>query len=237
MRIDALVLSCEHGGNRVPAGYRRLFRAAGARDALTSHRGSDLGALAMAKILARRLDAELHASTVTRLLVETNRSAHHRGVFSEFSAVLDRDDRQAVLERHYFPHRQRIVDAIRARRRQLVCHIAVHSFAPVLNGEVRQADVGFLYDPRRPGERELCRLWKAALNARAPELRVRRNYPYRGTADGLTTALRRMFPPERYLGIELETNQAILTGPARGQRRAIDAVIESLADVVGRRPA
>jgi len=36
---------------------------------------------------------------------------------------------------------------------------------------------------------------------------VRRNYPYAGKNDGFTTYLRRRFPSDAYLGIELEINQ------------------------------
>jgi hypothetical protein len=54
----------------------------------------------------------------------------------------------------------------------------------------------------------LAARWKAALAKRAPGLRVRRNYPYIGKNDGLTSSLRRRFPPDRYVGIEIELNQA-----------------------------
>jgi hypothetical protein len=39
---------------------------------------------------------------------------------------------------------------------------------------------------------------------------VRRNYPYRGAADGLTTSLRRKLNTPRYLGIEIEVNAGML---------------------------
>jgi hypothetical protein len=63
------------------------------------------------------------------------------------------------------------------------------------------------YGPVRPGEVELCRHWQAAIREFAPILKVRRNYPYAGKADGLTAHLRRRFPPDEYRGIELEVNQ------------------------------
>jgi len=43
MRTDRLVLTCEHGGNRVPAAYRALFE--GAEALLATHAGYDIGAL------------------------------------------------------------------------------------------------------------------------------------------------------------------------------------------------
>ncbi len=228
-----LVLSCEHGGNRVPGRYRGLF--AGAAPVLASHRGWDPGALKLAEHLSRRFGAPLHASRVTRLLVELNRSPGHPRVFSEYSRVLGLDERRRLLARHYLPHREALRAAVdeQVRSGRRVLHLAVHTFTPVLGAEVRRADVGLLYDPGRPGEVELSRRWQRALRAREPGLRVRRNYPYRGTADGVTTWLRREFPADRYLGVELEVNQRF---PAAGgaewgrlRERVADALRDALA--------
>src|SRR4029453_16292716 len=64
-----------------------------------------------------------------------------------------------------------------------------------------------LYDPGRPGEVALASAWLAALKAADPTLRLRRNYPYLGKSDGVTQTMRRLHPPDRYVGIELEVNQ------------------------------
>jgi len=45
-----IILCCPHGGARAPAPHRTLF--AGGRGVLSSHRGSDIGALALARALA-----------------------------------------------------------------------------------------------------------------------------------------------------------------------------------------
>jgi predicted N-formylglutamate amidohydrolase len=62
-----------------------------------------------------------------------------------------------------------------AGRRQLVVRLSRLSFTPMLDGEVRDADVGLLFDPRHEAEARLCAAWQSALLAR--DLRVRRNYP------------------------------------------------------------
>lgn len=211
----ALLLTCEHGGNRVPPAFRALF--AGHRALLASHRGYDRGALACARSLAAALRTPLIHAEVTRLLVDLNRSPHHPALFSEISRALSPSARADALARHYFPHRRRIERWIAARVRdgRPVLHIAVHSFTPTLAGETRQAELGLLYDPRRDWEARLCRHWQDALRAAAPALRVRRNYPYRGVSDGLTRHLRTLFPPRSYAGIELELNQALLEKPPR----------------------
>lgn len=235
MKIGAWLLSCEHGGKRVPPAYRGLFDSAAARAALAGHRGYDIGALAVARSLARRLDMRLFSHEVTRLLIDANRSIGHPRLFSEFTAGLDAGARRTVIERYYLPHRKRIEQAVAASAGRPVCHIGVHSFAGTRGGERRRADVALLYDPARPLERTLCREWKRALHEAAPALRLRRNYPYRGAADGLTTALRRRFSPTRYVGIELEVNQALLAHAA-ARREIVNAIANSLLRL-GARPS
>ena len=92
-------------------------------------------------------------------------------------------------------------------------HVSVHTFTPELDGEVRQADIGLLYDPKRKYEQACSKEWKAALNKADKNLLVRFNYPYLGIADGFTTYLRRKFTENEYVGIELEVNQKF---PQRG---------------------
>ena len=110
-------------------------------------------------------------------------------------------------------------------------HLAVHSFTPRWQGRLRRCDIGLLYDPRRKAERTLCRHWQELLQAHAPELRVRRNYPYRGAADGLTTYLRRKLPARAYLGIELELNQGSIAtagAPRRELARSVESSLRTL---------
>ncbi len=96
-----------------------------------------------------------------------------------------------------------------------VVHVAVHSFTPRIDGEVRKGDVGLLYDPARSRELALALRWRGILRDLDRTLCVRRNYPYRGVADGLATWLRRRFPDADYAGFELEVNQAVFEGPRR----------------------
>jgi predicted N-formylglutamate amidohydrolase len=237
MTRRALILTCEHGGNRVPARYAAVFASERAKRALRGHRGYDVGALQIARKLARAQRVPLHYSTVTRLLVELNRSPSHPRLFSEFSRRLDVGERTAIVERYYVPHRRRVLTAVRAavRRGAAVCHVAVHSYAPALAGKRRSADIGLLYDPARGAESELCALWQRVLHEIDPRLRVRRNYPYLGSSDGFTTFLRRRFAESEYLGIELEINQALLVrdrAVALRTTRAIVASLERLRDAV-----
>jgi predicted N-formylglutamate amidohydrolase len=227
---DCLVITCEHGGNRIPAPYRALFR--GWRTRLDSHRGSDPGALAMARALAAAFGAPLVASTVSRLLIDLNRSIGNPRLFSAATRGAPAIVREQIVARHYRPYRQqveRLVARAVARGRRVI-HISSHSFTPELDGRERRADVGLLYHPARRGEAELCARWKASLMANTPGLRVRRNYPYAGKGDGLTAHLRLRFPRSVYVGIELEVNQSIVFAAGQRWRALQSALIESLRE-------
>jgi len=222
----ALVVSCEHGGNDVPARYRALF--ARHRAALESHRGYDRGALAMARAMAAAFAAPLAAATTTRLLVDLNRSIGHPQLFSQVTRAADAALRSEILERHYLPHRacvEALIEGSIAAGRPTL-HLACHSFSGELGGVERNADVGLLYDPDRAAEAALCTAWQRELGTLSPDLRVRRNYPYLGRADGFTTWWRRRHPQTVYIGIELELNQSTMVHPRGRARRA--QVIEAL---------
>jgi predicted N-formylglutamate amidohydrolase len=233
--ISSVLVTCEHGGNRIPRRWRSLFE--GQEALLASHRGWDPGALTLARRLSRELDAPLVASTTSRLLVELNRSIGHPLLFSARTRDLPRDERERILEGHYHPYRNevqgRLADALRsAGRGGAILHLSVHTFTPTLNGEVRNADIGLLYDPARKGEQHFAAAWRAALREVAPELRVRMNYPYRGAADGLTTHLRRRLRASRYLGIELEVNQALAAGHENRRKALLGQLSASIRKVL-----
>ena len=204
-RRPAILLSCEHGGNGIPAVSRSVpwLARATQQPPRLRHR-----ALACARALSAAWRTPLIHAEVSRLLVDLNRSPHHPALFSALTRALPAPERMLILQRHYFPHRQRIERWIAARIRggRAVVHVAVHSFTPVLDGHKRDADIGLLYDPAREWERLICRRWQTALQQESG-LRVRRNYPYRGTSDGLTRHLRERFSAHDYAGIELEINQ------------------------------
>ena len=227
--VNHIILSCEHGGNRIPAAYQDLF--SGGDKILQGHRGWDPGALTCARRLARELEVPLLYGTSSRLLIDLNRSLHHPGLFSEFTRPLPENDRRAIIGSIYLPYRERLSKAIAAciKRRGFALHLSIHSFTPVLNDTVRHADIGLLYDPRRPQEAVFARRIQACLRSLDGELRIRRNYPYRGIADGATTQLRKIFPAEQYAGLELEINQRYpLAGARKTWRHLQDTIMQTL---------
>ena len=234
---SAVLITCEHGGNRVPSAYRSLFMDQA--EVLATHRGWDPGALTVAREMAEALDAPLFASTTTRLLIDLNRSIGTPELHGEFIRTLPIETRRKIVAEHYRQHHDAIEAWVKAALRDCkrIVHVASHSFTPELNGQVRAADVGLLYDPGRRGEVEFSTRWIDALRTLRPDLRVRRNYPYLGKSDGLTFRLRRQHPPEAYVGIELEVNQQFVLRGGRPWPKLRAALIESVRVALAGAPA
>jgi predicted N-formylglutamate amidohydrolase len=229
-----LVITCEHGGNRIPEPYQTYFH--GYQALLDSHRGFDPGALLMAKALAKAFSAPLVTATVSRLLVDLNRSPGHPNLHFISIQNAPAKVREQIVQHYYQPYRTQVDRLIRqslVEHRQVI-HLASHSFTPELDGKLRNADIGLLYDPARAGEAAFCECWKASLKACAPELQIRRNYPYAGKADGQTRWFRQRLAADAYLGIELEINQKHILAAGRHWSDLRQKIVVSLHQTLAR---
>ncbi|MBK0402896.1 N-formylglutamate amidohydrolase [Adhaeribacter sp. BT258] len=225
--MQKILITCEHGGREIPEKYGPYFQAH--QPLLETHRGWDIGALELyKKLVAAGADASFFSET-SRLLVELNRSLHHPNLFSDITRQTAEVEREAILEAHYHPYRKQVENAIQTfiSQKHSVLHLSVHSFTPELNGEIRNADIGLLYDPQRNTEKEFCARWKQEFEKLDTGLKVRFNYPYRGTADGFTTHLRKLFPDEKYGGIELEVNQKFPQGDKKNWEKVQQIIMQS----------
>lgn len=208
MKQLVLIISCEHATNTIPESYQPLFKSA--KNLLESHRGIDFGALEIAQHFKKILACDLIQSYTSRLLIDYNRSLSNH-CFSEITKTLPDKKKQEIITQYYLPYRQNVVEHIEKQivKGAQVLHCSIHSFTPVLNKVVRKAEIGFLYDPKRPLEKAIAQAWKLELKRQSPEYRIRMNYPYKGISDSLTTALRKKYSPEEYLGLEIELNQSL----------------------------
>ncbi len=221
------VVTCEHGGNRLPTQFRPLFRDHW--PLLHSHEGYDKGALRLARELSAALGGDHHYSVVSRLLVDLNRTLGHPENMSPMTAALDAATKDSLLEQYYHPYRTAVEHSVAGAigRGRRVVHLSCHSFAEEMDGQRRDAEVGLLFDPVRHTELILCQQWQRSLEQRMPAITVRQNYPYLGVDDGLITTLRGRYPDPRYAGIELEVRRDAIRSPAlRG------ALVQSLVDVM-----
>ncbi len=205
-----LVISCEHAVNIIPDAYQYILSTDSA--VLETHRAIDFGAFEIAKHFQKTLNCPLISATVSRLIIDCNRSLTHPECFSHFTEKLAPAEKKCLIETYYKPYRQAVESFINARITEgvQVIHLSIHSFTPMLNNIERNADIGLLYDPSRLGEKQLASEWRKGIVKKSKAYRVRMNYPYRGITDGFITSLRKQHDEKHYLGFEVESNQALV---------------------------
>lgn len=208
MRKIKYVISCEHASNALPSQYRSLFQ--GKYRLLQSHRAYDKGALAIARGIERKIGNYFIAGRFSRLVIDLNRSLNNRRLFTCLRTGLSVEERNTIIDRYYLPYHAALDTAIEGfiRSGYRVIHVSVHSFTPVLKGKKRRAALGILYDPSHLRERVSARIIKQ--HCRSFFQPVRMNYPYKGSADGTTSRLRKYFSEDHYQGIELEFDQHLI---------------------------
>lgn len=205
-----LILTCEHASNRLPAAFKKAVPA----EVLKTHRAYDIGAVQVFRKLVKFAKPEFFCEgKFSRLFVDLNRTITNKSAFSDY--LRNNENAKAQATAYWNEYRaaiEKFVDSAlkpktrAAKSAPTIIHLGIHSFTPVLNGKVRNTDIGILYDPTRPQERAYANVIKDEIKRLYPAMKVRFNYPYKGTSDGLTTTLRKKFGP-RYVGIEIEINQ------------------------------
>lgn len=230
MKKIALMISCEHAVDAVPQEYQPIFMPFS--DLLQSHRGIDFGAKSIAEFIKNKFPCDYVHAQATRLLIDCNRSLNHASCFSEVTRELSESEKQKIITTYYLPFREQVSTLIKKNIHQgfQVWHLSIHSFTPIMNDIVRNADIGFLYDPKRSAERTLAKQWQKTIKNLDPSILVRLNYPYSGVSDGFTTALRKLYTGEEYVGIEIESNQA-LTQQAQTLSHLQDLLTLSLSKI------
>lgn len=146
-----LVLVCDHASNRVPACLNKL----GLSDAqLADHIGWDPGAAAVARLLAKHLDAPLLLSGYSRLVIDCNRPLTSSELIPEQSAgvlipgnqnlsAYERDDRVQNLFIPYHDAIEALLDVrLLSAPRTPTTFLSIHSFTPFLFDEQRPWHIG-----------------------------------------------------------------------------------------------
>jgi predicted N-formylglutamate amidohydrolase len=218
-----LLLSCEHYSNALPASYEVFFKEH--QTILYSHRGYDPGAANLFDNLKSLATFHIHYPW-TRLLIEPNRSLHHPNLFSEITMLLPASERKALITNFYRPYRESIFQQVNKMiGPEPMIHLSIHSFTRILHREIRNGDIGILYDPSVGKEKEAAKQLAGLIRCQLPHLKLRKNYPYRGKADGLTTALRQSFNSE-YIGIEIEVCNDIIATTHIGIYNAVKQLLQ-----------
>ncbi|RCW28310.1 putative N-formylglutamate amidohydrolase [Ciceribacter lividus] len=214
-----VLLVCEHASRTLP---QRAGDLGLSEEALSSHIAWDPGALDLARMLSRSLDATLVAQRFSRLIYDCNRPPESPAAMPEKSEIydipgnhdLDVAERYARTAALYIPFHDRI-DAIIAERKaagRRTVLVTVHSFTPVYMGRHREVEVGILHD-------EDSRLADAMLAGAGAGFRVERNEPY-GPQDGVTHTLRLHGLPSGLANVMIEVRNDLLKDEAGKQAMA-----------------
>jgi predicted N-formylglutamate amidohydrolase len=222
-----LILVCEHASNFIPPRWAGLGLTA---DQARAHIAWDPGALAVAKGLARRLDAVLIHAPVSRLVYDLNRAPDMKGAMPAKSeihdipgnAAISAAERLARTEAVYLPWASALHGLI-ARRIALGLHpviVTIHSFTPVYFGQPRAVEFGVIHDADPT-------LALAIVNAaRITALRTELNAPY-SAADDVTHTLRLQATPYGLPNAMLEIRNDLIATDA-----ACEAMAETLTPVL-----
>lgn len=141
-----ILLLCDHAANAVPEGIDLGIDPA----LLGNHIAIDLGAAAVTRALAARLEASAVLARYSRLVIDCNRPADHPTLIPTISdghAIPGNiaADRALRIARFFAPYHRAVAAAV-ARRPALI--VAVHSFTPALatGSAPRPWPVGILYN-------------------------------------------------------------------------------------------
>ena len=221
-----ILITCEHASNYVPRWAMRDSHFSPTR--LKTHHAYDFGAKPAAQFLRNLTGSPLVLGTVSRLAIDLNRPEGDSDLFKPRSTSAA--TRLRLLTQYHRPYWRAAQDnAERTLKRfGIVIHASIHSFTPVLNGKRRSAHLGLLYDPSKTLEASFVTALSRRLRASNPMLKVKRNYPYLGSAPGLTSYLRSQFPADCYIGLELEFNQRLFR---ERREHTIQSVLRTFVDL------
>ncbi len=153
-RLDAgALIVCDHASNAVPPAYASLGLGP---EALERHIAYDIGAAALARALAARLQAPAVLSTFSRLLIDPNRGADDPTLVMRYSdgaivpgnAKVDAREIARRLELFWAPYRNTVAAKVEAMMAtgEPPALVSIHSFTPVWRGAPRRWKVGVLWD-------------------------------------------------------------------------------------------
>ncbi len=217
-----VVLTCEHASPAVPAPWvvpqcdRRWLR---------THWAYDRGAAELTRALAERLGCPAVLSTFTRLLADPNRPPRHpdlcrrsvEGHALKLNHLLPPEEVVERVVRLHAPFHGAVDALIEARRAADVPTFvfSVHSFTSNYQGQIREVELGVLFD-ESGSEEATSDAGKVLASLRSHRRwNVQANAPWSGM-DGLIYSVARHGRAHGARYLELEVRDDLLTGPDSG---------------------
>ncbi|MCO4761040.1 MAG: N-formylglutamate amidohydrolase [Myxococcales bacterium] len=210
-----LLITCEHASKAVPA---PLTASDADQRWLDDHWGWDIGAPDVVRELARLKDCIAVLCGFSRLVLDPNRDLAHkdlirREIYGEplsFNVDLDQAEIDRRISELYEPYHAAIDREMAARLAaggDMVL-LSIHSFTPQLDDDVREMEIGVLYDNYDAVAERL------ADNFTAEGFVTALNEPYSGRT-GLIFAANRHGREHGVIYIELEIRQDLIDTPEK----------------------
>jgi len=205
------VFTCEHGGNQIPEQYKPFLQ--NFQSSLTTYKAYDIGAMSLYKDLLEETGEFGNHFQYCRMLVDVDKDLKSPELFSHAIAKLPTKDRNKILKEFYHPWREKVEEEIsKLSRSNHVLHCSVHTFPNVVNNVTRDVDVAVIFDEDKKYEVEFAGLFMDFLMQENPKLRLQSNYPIPGVQEGFIGHLRQQKFAKKYIGLQLEVNQAFPLG-------------------------
>ena len=205
------ILICEHASLFIPPELNGLGLDP---SVISSHVGWDLGALALAKSLMKKLNSPLVAQRVSRLVYDCNRPPNAPSATPEHSEVFEiignqnlsqaaKDER---VKKYYRPFHDKVISVVENElaqgNRPII--VTIHSFTGKYYGQDRHVEIGILHD-------EDARLSDVILelSKHDEKYKFERNQPY-GPKDGVTHSLKEYALPHGLHNVMIEVRNDLL---------------------------
>lgn len=230
----AILISRETGGDQVPPELFARLPSLGVSLPAQPTLMGDRSIKSITSRMAAQLSVPLIENHYSSALINVAKPPKHRSLYPPHTRTWPQQARQLLVDTIHAPYRtqlrQRVIEML--RHNSCVVHLAVSTFQAVnRKGKPRRTDAGLLYDPGIEAEANFCIDWLEDMFYEVEMLRVRRNYPWRGTRDSVTRSLRAEFSKQGYLGIELVLNRSWASRDVQMRDIAIDGVCESLQEI------
>ncbi|MGZ2258777.1 N-formylglutamate amidohydrolase [Roseobacter sp. A03A-229] len=172
-----ILLICEHAGQAIPQSLSRLGLP---QHVVDSHRGWDIGALAVANDVAARLGAPLVIQTYSRLVIDANRPPDSASAVPPEVDGVTIPGNLGITPTEQHQRAREIFDPLDAAITELMAELkprgcfSIHSFTPVMGGTARPWHAGFL----SRHDLDTAQALMESIAARSPDLKLAVNEPY-----------------------------------------------------------
>ncbi|MCB9674604.1 MAG: N-formylglutamate amidohydrolase [Alphaproteobacteria bacterium] len=225
--VSPVVLCCEHASNALPAGMEW------GRDAWIepTHWAWDPGAALVTRDLTKAFQSRAVLSRVSRLVIDTNRPLYSQTLFRDVAdghpvflnvGLPDRDRGQRVLD-WWEPYHEALSASCAWAPAEVL--LSVHSFTPVYEGNVRDVELGVLFESADDLAAEVMRA------LRPSGLVIRANEPWSGKG-GMMFSCYKHARENGMQALELELRQDLLAIPEK-RAHITQHVERALREVLG----